>query len=114
MRTVFCQIIVVLYLTGAFSVTAAAEEFRYYVWVDDQGIVHADGKAPKGRDYKIRVIQDINANVVPAKDFRIGHLPADFRSSADNIRDAERPPPEATGTGKAEPSAAQSSPASHQ
>lgn len=74
MRTVFCQLVAVLWLAGP----AAAEEFRYYVWVDDQGIVHAEEKAPKGRDYKVRIIEDINANVVPAKDFRIGDLPADF------------------------------------
>jgi len=48
----------------------AAEEFKYYVWVDEQGIVHAAEEAPKGRDYQVRVIENINANVVPPEDFR--------------------------------------------
>lgn len=100
MRTVFFHILAVLCLTGVVSSPVSAEEFRYYVWVDDQGIVHAEENAPKGRDYKVRVIEDINANVVPAKDFRIGDLPPDFRRSSENIGDAA-PPAGTKPTGKA-------------
>lgn len=52
-------------------VGAAAEEFKYYVWVDEQGVVHAEEEPPKGVDYKVRIIEDINANVVPTEDFRL-------------------------------------------
>lgn len=55
----------------ALPVGAAAEEFKYYVWIDEQGIVHAEEEPPKGVDYKVRIIEDINANVVPTKDFRL-------------------------------------------
>lgn len=108
MRTVFLQIAAALWLAGVLAGSAAAEEFRYYVWTDDQGIIHAEEKAPKGRDYKVRVIEDINANVVPSKDFRIGDLPADFRRSSDNIKDAESTP---TDTGNAAKPESRSSPA---
>ncbi|MGA8262724.1 MAG: hypothetical protein WB783_21175 [Arenicellales bacterium] len=111
MRTVFYQIIAALWLAGVLAGPAAAEEFRYYVWVDDQGIIHAEERAPKGRDYKVRVIEDINANVVPAKDFRIGDLPADFRRSSDNIKDAESAPTDTEDSGKAAKSDSRSSPA---
>ena len=111
MRIVLYQLIAAVWLTGVLAGPAVAEEFRYYVWVDDQGIVHAEEKAPKGRDYKVRVIEDINANVVPAKDFRIGDLPADFRRSSDNIRDAESAPADTDDSGKAAKRDSQSSPA---
>ncbi len=110
MRTVFVYTLAVLCLTGIVSSPVAAEEFRYYVWVDDQGIVHAEEKAPKGRDYKVRVIEDINANVVPAEDFRVGDLPADFRRSSDNIGDGSSAA-EAEQTGKADEPSVQRSPA---
>lgn len=59
--------------------SAAAEEFKYYVWIDAQGIVHAEEEAPKGVDYEVRIIEDVNANVVPAEDFRLyGDLPVDY------------------------------------
>ena len=59
-------------------VSAAAEEFKYYVWIDEQGIVHAEEEAPKGVDYEVRIIEDVNANVVPAEDFRLGDIPVDY------------------------------------
>jgi hypothetical protein len=76
----------------ALPVGAAAEEFKYYVWIDQQGIVHAEEEPPKGIDYQVRIIEDINANVVPAKDFRVyGDLPAGYGEEADD----GGPPPEA-------------------
>lgn len=69
MRIALCQCLLVLVLKSL-SANAAAEEFKYYIWIDEQGIVHADEEAPKGVDYKVRIIEDINANVVPAEDFR--------------------------------------------
>lgn len=65
---VICQSVLVLVLK-ALPVSAAAEEFKYYVWMDEEGIVHAQEEAPKGVDYEIRIIEDINANVVPVEDF---------------------------------------------
>lgn len=107
MRTVFCQVIAALWLAGTAGGAAAAEEFRYYVWVDEQGIVHAEEKAPKGRDYQVRIIEDINANVIPAKDFRIGDLPAGYgeESNTGSEPGRESPPVEAH-TGQAEEPAA--------
>lgn len=76
-RVVFCQCVLVLALK-TLPVAAAAEEFKYYVWIDEQGIVHAEEEPPKGVDYEVRVIEDINANVVPVEDFRLyGDLPVD-------------------------------------
>lgn len=69
-RIVLYQSLLVLALKSLPAV-AAAEEFKYYVWIDDQGIVHAEEEAPKGVDYEVRIIEDINANVVPAEDFRL-------------------------------------------
>lgn len=72
MRSVLYPVLAALALgTAAIPAQAAAEEFKYYVWVDEEGIVHASEEAPKGRDYKVRIIEDINANVVPAEDFRL-------------------------------------------
>lgn len=72
-------------------VGAAAEEFRYYVWIDEQGIVHAEEKPPKGVDYKVRIIEDINANVVPTEDFRLYEdPPAEY--GGDPGRDAAAEP----------------------
>ncbi|HSH42263.1 MAG TPA: hypothetical protein VK973_09100 [Arenicellales bacterium] len=63
---------------------AAAEEFKYYVWIDQRGIVHAEEEPPKGVDYQVRIIEDINANVVPAKDFRVyGDLPPGYGEDGD-------------------------------
>lgn len=76
-RAVFCQCVLVLALK-TLPVSAAAEEFKYYVWIDEQGIVHAEEEPPKGVDYEVRVIEDINANVVPVEDFRLyGDAPVD-------------------------------------
>lgn len=69
MRIALFQIVFALTLNAAFLEPSAAEEFKYYVWIDDQGIVHASQEAPKGRDYEVRIIEDVNANVVPAEDF---------------------------------------------
>jgi len=63
-------------LFAAFCSAAGAEEFKYYVWIDEEGIVHAEEKAPKGVDYQVRIIEDVNANVVPAEDFRLYEDPA--------------------------------------
>lgn len=77
-RAVFRGFLPLLALAGA-PLTAAAEEFKYYVWVDEQGIVHAEEEAPKGVDYQVRIIEDVNANVVPAEDFRpYGDLPVRY------------------------------------
>lgn len=76
MRAISYSILAALALSAALAGRAAAEEFKYYVWIDDQGIVHASEEAPKGRDYKVRIIEDINANVVPAEDFRLDNPPA--------------------------------------
>lgn len=70
MRIVLYQFLLVVALKSL-PAGAAAEEFKYYVWIDDQGIVHAEEEPPKGVDYKVRIIEDINANVVPAEDFRV-------------------------------------------
>lgn len=81
-RAVFRGFLPLFALAGAPLVTAA-EEFKYYVWVDDQGIVHAEEEAPKGVDYQVRIIEDVNANVVPAEDFRLyGDLPVDYGESS--------------------------------
>jgi len=78
MRVVFSQLLLLLALKSL-PVGAAAEEFKYYVWIDEQGIVHAEEEAPKGIDYEVRIIEDVNANVVPAEDFRLyGDLPVDY------------------------------------
>jgi hypothetical protein len=69
MRITLFQIFFTLALNAAVLDRSAAEEFKYYVWIDDQGIVHASQEAPKGRDYEVRIIEDVNANVVPAEDF---------------------------------------------
>lgn len=71
MRTGFPKIFLALALNSVVVSLGAAEQFKYYVWIDDQGIVHASEEAPKGRDYEVRIIEDINANVVPAEDFRL-------------------------------------------
>jgi len=74
MRSVLYPLLATLALgAAAIPAQAAAEEFRYYVWVDEEGIVHASEEAPKGRDYKVRIIENINANVVPAEDFRFSN-----------------------------------------
>lgn len=73
--TISIRLLLFLALAGAAGV-AAAEEFRYYVWEDAQGIVHADETAPRGVDYQVRVIENINANVIPAEDFRLYENPA--------------------------------------
>lgn len=83
-RAVFCQCVLVLALK-ALPVSAAAEEFKYYVWIDEQGIVHAEEAPPKGVDYEVRIIEDINANVVPVEDFRLyGGAPADRAAGSGN------------------------------
>ncbi|MDZ7840518.1 MAG: hypothetical protein U5R46_06815 [Gammaproteobacteria bacterium] len=69
-RVFLCQCLLVLAM-NTLPAGAAAEEFKYYVWIDEQGIVHAEEKPPKGVDYKVRIIEDINANVVPTEDFRV-------------------------------------------
>lgn len=69
MRAFFYQLILAAIVNTAVLGPAVAEEFKYYVWIDDEGIVHASQEAPKGRDYKVRIIEDVNANVVPAEDF---------------------------------------------
>lgn len=71
MRIVLRQFALVLSLTGLSVHAAEAEEFKYYVWIDEEGIVHAEEQAPKGVDYEVRIIEDINANVIPAEDFRL-------------------------------------------
>lgn len=84
MRAVVYQILfasmLALALNTAMFSQVAAEEFRYYVWTDDEGIVHASEEAPKGRDYKVRIIEDVNANVVPADEFNPGSDPPVDRS----------------------------------
>jgi len=73
--------LVFLMLMASAAACAAAEEFKYYVWIDEQGIVHAEEEAPKGRDYQVRIIEDVNANVVPSEDFRpYGDLPIDYEA----------------------------------
>lgn len=79
MRAAFFQVVLVLALQGPLVNAAQAESFKYYVWIDAEGIVHAEEKPPKGVDYQVRIIEDINANVIPAEDFRLyGDLPADY------------------------------------
>jgi hypothetical protein len=107
LRTVACQFALALALKSL-SVGAAAEEFKYYVWTDERGIVHAEEAPPKGVDYKVRIIEDVNANVVPADDFRpYGDLPAadggttgseTMRPDTDGNRDAGGPVPADEGT----------------
>jgi len=70
MRTLVHNSIFLLVTVFFTATSALAEEFKYFVWVDDEGIVHAEEEAPKGRDYEVRIIEDINANVVPTEDFR--------------------------------------------
>lgn len=85
MRAVSYPITMVLALQLMGSGVAAAEEFKYYVWIDEEGIVHAEEEAPKGRDYQVRIIEDINANVVPAEEFRLYEdPPADYGSDSDD------------------------------
>lgn len=84
LQAVFCQFALVLVLK-ALPVSAAAEEFKYYVWMDEEGIVHAEQEPPKGVDYKVRIIEDINANVVPVEDFRIyGDRPVGYGRDSGN------------------------------
>lgn len=73
-RVALYQFLLVLALKSL-PVGAAAEEFKYYVWMDEQGIVHAQEEPPKGVDYEVRIIEDVNANVVPAEDFRVYEAP---------------------------------------
>lgn len=83
-RAAFSQCVLVLALK-TLPVSAAAEEFKYYVWIDEQGIVHAEEDPPKGVDYEVRVIEDINANVVPVEDFRLyGDVPVDPGADSGN------------------------------
>jgi len=70
MRKLAQNLSVMAVLAFAAMGSVSAEEFKYYVWIDDEGIVHAEEEAPKGRDYQVRIIEDINANVVPTEDFR--------------------------------------------
>jgi len=77
------QLVSFLALAASAATCAAAEEFKYFVWIDEQGIVHAEEEAPKGRDYQVRIIEDVNANVVPSEDFRpYGELPVDYGSES--------------------------------
>lgn len=91
-RVFLYQLLLILVLKSV-PVGAAAEEFKYYVWIDDQGIVHAEEEPPKGVDYEVRIIEDVNANVVPAEDFRLyGDLPVDGgESGTGNAGDAPEP-----------------------
>lgn len=73
-RVALHQFLLVLALKSL-PVGASAEEFKYYVWMDEQGIVHAQEEPPKGVDYEVRIIEDVNANVVPAEDFRVYEAP---------------------------------------
>lgn len=70
MRIPAQKLFVVLAIAASATGVVCAEEFKYYVWIDEEGIVHAEEEAPKGRDYQVRIIEDINANVVPTEDFR--------------------------------------------
>lgn len=96
MRTVVPHIlaapVAALTLSVVAASSAAAEEFKYYVWIDDQGIVHAEEEAPEGVDYEVRIIEDINANVVPAEDFRLGgDMPVDYGSETETSSQAPDP-----------------------
>lgn len=85
---------VVLTIAASAAGVVAAEEFKYYVWIDEEGIVHAEEEAPKGRDYQVRIIEDINANVVPTEDFRpYGDVPLD-QGSDTTTRSAQPAPGE--------------------
>lgn len=81
MRILAQKLLVVLTIAASTAGVVSAEEFKYYVWIDEQGIVHAEEEAPKGRDYQVRIIEDINANVVPTEDFRpYGDVPLNHGS----------------------------------
>jgi hypothetical protein len=103
MRAVLCHILLVLILKASMISASAAEQFKYYVWIDEEGIVHAEDEAPKGRDYQVRIIEDINANVVPAEDFRpYGDLPAPLGEESGDAPEATasaEDPGDASGAG---------------
>ena len=45
--------VLVLYLSAS---PASGEIIEYYVWTDDDGMIHAAGTPPAGRDYETRTI----------------------------------------------------------
>lgn len=96
MRIVLYQFLLVLALKSV-PAGAAAEEFKYYVWIDDQGIVHAEEEPPKGVDYQVRIIEDVNANVVPAEDFRVYEEPAGGFGGNRQAREPSTAEPESAG-----------------
>lgn len=100
MKTSFRVRLLLMMVLTVFTVldtSLMAEEFKYYVWIDTQGVIHAEQEPPKGRDYEVRVIENINANVIPAEDFRLfGEIPipeesdsnegqAEIKSNKENV-----------------------------
>jgi len=50
---------------GLTAAPALGEQIKYYVWTDENGVIHAEDTPPKDRDYETRVIE-VDENVIPA------------------------------------------------
>lgn len=57
--------ITALVLGALTALPAAGEQLKYYVWTDDNGVVHLEDTPPKDRDYETRIIE-VDENVVPS------------------------------------------------
>jgi hypothetical protein len=57
----------ILLVCGLAAVPAHGEQVTYYVWTDDEGVIHAEDAPPTDYDYETRTI-DVDTNVAPPAD----------------------------------------------
>jgi len=85
----------ILLLAGAAAAPVHGDTFEYYVWKDDDNVVHMEDRPPEGRDYETRVV-DTDKNVMAGTEIR----PRDesFESSGSDSFSARRAPTASAGS----------------
>jgi hypothetical protein len=59
-----CRAILGIVLYGFLASPGWCEEITYYIWVDDEGVTHAEDSPPRDRDYETRTIE-VDTTTVP-------------------------------------------------
>lgn len=91
-------------LFGLAAAPVRAEQITYYVWTDDEGVIHAEDTPPTDRDYETRTIEvPTNASPAPSGDSGAtgeapspgteaggGNIPADTATSEPPTTDLDR------------------------
>lgn len=65
MRRRNCLVIAALLVGGLAVKPVAGEQIEYYVWTDENGVIHAEGAPPEDGEYETRVIE-LDENVIPS------------------------------------------------